>query len=84
MEIMPPPGSKRRRVAMGVVFGFLALGTGVIVYDIVKWIRHEANFPGWPLAFWLGGGIYVRGMWVASRKEESRESEGLDEGAGDK
>jgi len=84
MEIMPPPGSKRRRVAIGLMVGFMALTFVGTVEALVKWMRHEASFPGTLLWGWLATVLGLRLMWVASRKEESRESEGLDQPAGER
>ena len=83
MEIMPPPGSMRRRIAIGVLFSWFALATGVTVLGVIQWIRHEGRFPGRLVVAWAAVGIGLRLMWVASRKAESRESEGLDERAGE-
>jgi len=83
MEIMPPLGSIRRRLAIGVLFGFIALFAVVTVLRFVQWIRHEADFPGVLLAGWPALGVGLRQMWIASRESESRESEGPDERAGE-
>ena len=82
MEIMSPAGSIRRRVAIGVLSGLFALGTVVGVYAVVRWNRHEADFPGVFLVAWLAFAIGLRQMWVAIRKAESRKLEGLDEPVG--
>jgi hypothetical protein len=60
MESMPPPGSLRRRFAVGLQFALTLLFVSFLLYRLFNWITQGGPFP--ILAAIGGVGGFV-GMW---------------------
>ena len=75
MKVMPPAGSFRQRLAVGVLISFTTLFVVFIAYRFIRWIRHESSFPVLPLiSSALGLVVALWGILLAMRDSKSSDS----------
>ncbi len=75
MKVLPPPGSLRRRIAIGLLVGLVVLLFLGTVEGLVRWIRHQATFPAVVLACWPAFAVAVWRILAETRESDSADPE---------